>query len=296
MRLTRIHVPAPLAAGAEIELPAQAGEHLTRVLAARGRRRAHAVQRHGRRVRRRHSARATASTSSRACWVTTPVERDSPLHVTLLQGVARGERMDLIVQKATELGVTRIVPVLAERSVVKVDARQRARKLEHWQAIAISACEQCGRNRVPTVAEPLPLGDAIGQLAPDSRTLLCWRPTARLLAHGVRYTRRGPCLLALLIGPEGGLADNERQFALANGFEGCRLGPRILRTETAGLAALAALQVMAGDFSIEFDKTARCLAAPSADAPFPLGRPVAGFRGRRRTMLRRFRGWTRDQT
>ena len=86
------------------------------------------------------------------------VERESPLQITLLQGIARGERMDLIVQKATELGVTRIVPVLAERSVVKLDAKQRERKREHWQAIAISACEQCGRNRVPEVSEPTAAG------------------------------------------------------------------------------------------------------------------------------------------
>ena len=83
-----------------------------------------------------------------------PVERESPLDITLLQGIARGERMDLIVQKATELGVARIVPVFAERSVVKVDAKQRDRKREHWQAIAVAACEQCGRNRVPEVGEP----------------------------------------------------------------------------------------------------------------------------------------------
>ncbi len=97
---------------------------------------------------------ARQEASRRESWRTIAVERESPLQITLLQGVARGERMDLIVQKATELGVTRIVPVLAERSVVKLDAKQRARKREHWQAIAISACEQCGRNRVAEVSEP----------------------------------------------------------------------------------------------------------------------------------------------
>ena len=97
--------------------------------------------------------------------------------------------MDLIVQKATELGVPRIVPVLTERTIVKLDARQRARKLEHWQAIAIAACEQCGRNRVPPIGEPLPLGDAIGQLAPDSaRVLLAADGAASLIAFA---TRRG---------------------------------------------------------------------------------------------------------
>ena len=149
MRLTRIYVPGELAAGSEIVLPEQAGRASHASAAPRSRRatsRSSTVSggeyaavlgaRSGKKVRRgvgRHDA----------------VERESPLAITLLQGVARGERMDLIVQKATELGVSRIVPVLAERSVVKVDAKQRERKREHWQSIAISACEQCGRNRVP---------------------------------------------------------------------------------------------------------------------------------------------------
>ena len=150
MRLTRIHVPAPLAAGAEIELPAQAGEHLTRVLRLEPGAALTLFNGAGGEYAAELGARSGKQRDWRACWRHDPVERDSPLAITLLQGVARGERMDLIVQKATELGVARIVPVLAERSVVKVDARQRARKLEHWQAIAIAACEQCGRNRVPT--------------------------------------------------------------------------------------------------------------------------------------------------
>jgi 16S rRNA (uracil1498-N3)-methyltransferase len=247
MRVTRIHVPAPLAEGAEVELPAQAGEHLTRVLrlepgaaltlfnGAGGEYAAELGARSGKRV----MARVLRHD---------PIERDSPLSITLLQGVARGERMDLIVQKSTELGISRIIPVLAERSIVKVDTRQRARKLEHWQAIAIAACEQCGRNRVPSIVEPLPLGDALGQLVPETaRALLAADGASSLMAFA---TRAAGHPLALLIGPEGGLAANERQFALANGFEGCRLGPRILRTETAGIAALATLQAIAGDFSI----------------------------------------------
>ncbi len=175
------------------------------------------------------------------------VERESPLHITLLQGVARGERMDLIVQKATELGVTRIVPVLAERSVVKVDAKQRVRKREHWQAIAISACEQCGRNRVPEVSEPAALGDACRAAARRQPALPAGGGRARIRwPRPRRSMAREP--IVLLIGPEGGLADNEREFARANGFTACRLGPRIMRTETAGLAALAVLQTVAGDF------------------------------------------------
>jgi 16S rRNA (uracil1498-N3)-methyltransferase len=248
MRLTRIYVPAPIAVGEDVTLPTQAAEHLTRVLrleqgapltlfnGAGGEYSATLGARDGK------SGRITARVLGQD-----PVERESPLSITLLQGVARGERMDLIVQKATELGVARIMPVLAERSVVRVDAKQRARKQEHWQAIAISACEQCGRNRVPTLTEPISLGDAIAQLPPEAaRVLLMADGVTSLTAFATQSADRP---LALLIGPEGGLADHERQFALANGFTGCRLGPRILRTETAGLAALAGLQAIAGDFS-----------------------------------------------
>jgi len=244
MRLTRIHVPGPLAVGGEHTLPAQAGEHLVRVLRlgagaplvmfdGKGGEYAAEITTAGKQVRARVLRHD-------------PVERESPLDITLLQGVARGERMDLVVQKATELGVARIVPVLAERSVVKVDAQQRERKRAHWQSIVVSACEQCGRNRVPVVHEAVALGDAI-QLLPEggTRCLLAADAAEPLLRVAARTGDAG---LALLIGPEGGLAEGERKFALARGFIACRLGPRIMRTETAGLAALAVLQAAAGDF------------------------------------------------
>jgi 16S rRNA (uracil1498-N3)-methyltransferase len=154
--------------------------------------------------------------------------------------------MDLIVQKATELGVTRIAPVLAERSVVKLDAAQRVRKREHWQAIAIAACEQSGRNRVPEISEAVGFGDAVGTLAADTLRCLLAADGETSLAAAARDSRRE---VVLLIGPEGGLADNERRFAQSNGFTAYRMGPRVMRTETAGLAALAILQAVAGDFS-----------------------------------------------
>jgi 16S rRNA (uracil1498-N3)-methyltransferase len=244
MRLTRIFVPAPLVAGEVIVLPSQAAEHLIRVLrlppgapftlfnGAGGEFSAALGEPNGKRV----SAHVLAHTV---------VERESPLRITLLQGIARGERMDLIVQKATELGVSRVVPVLAERSVVKLDAKQRLRKREHWQAIAVSACEQCGRNRVPEVGEPMALGDAIAALPPgDSRFLLAADGDASLATSA----QRNPLSpVVLLIGPEGGLADNETSHARAQGFSACRMGPRVMRTETAGLAALALLQAVLGD-------------------------------------------------
>jgi 16S rRNA (uracil1498-N3)-methyltransferase len=171
---------------------------------------------------------------------------ESILDLTLVQALPKSDAMDLIVQKATELGVTRILPVLAERSVVKVDASKSARKLEHWRSIAISACEQCGRNRVPEVAEPLALGDSVRALeAGTARYLLAAGARDSLSAAMIRDAGKP---VVLLIGPEGGLADAERDFAGAHGFTACAMGPRILRTETAGLAALAVLQTVAGDF------------------------------------------------
>jgi 16S rRNA (uracil1498-N3)-methyltransferase len=245
MRLTRVFVGQELVSGKGVGLPEQAGLHLTRVLRLEPGARITLFDGHG------GEYQGTLERDGKKFWAKVgdhdPVERESPLSITLLQGVARGERMDLIVQKATELGVARIIPVLAERSVVRVGADQRARKLEHWQAVAIAACEQCGRNRVPPVGSPLALGDAIAALSADSRRCLLAADGPEPLAAA---TRGGVRELALLIGPEGGLAANERKFAAANGFGAYRIGPRTLRTETAGLAALAALQAMGGDFSI----------------------------------------------
>ena len=245
MRLTRVFVEQKLVAGKGVGLPEQAGLHLTRVLRLETGAPVTLFDGNG------GEYAGTLERDGKNWWAKVgshdPVERESPLDITLLQGVARGERMDLIVQKATELGISRIVPVLAERSVVRVDEKRRERKREHWQAIAISACEQSGRNRVPEVSEPRPLGDAIAALPANSaRFLLAADGEQSLTAFAVRT--RGQSLV-LFIGPEGGIADNEEKFARANGFIGCRLGPRILRTETAGLAALAALQAIAGDFA-----------------------------------------------
>ena len=242
MRVTRIHVPGPLAPGSEITLPEQAGEHLVRVL--RLETGAHFIVFDG------TGGEYTASLASAGRQVRarvldhTPVERESPLDITLLQGIARGERMDLIVQKATELGVARIVPLIAERSVVKIDAKQRERKRGHWQSIVVSACEQCGRNRIPEVAHPVSQDDAIAALPAGSRRCLLAADATQPLVS----VAAGSNSMVLLIGPEGGLADNEQQHAMANGFVACLLGARIMRTETAGLAALAALQAVAGDF------------------------------------------------
>ncbi len=168
---------------------------------------------------------------------------DSPLAVTLLQGVARGERMDLVVQKATELGVARIVPVLAARSVVRLDVRQAQRRLEHWHAVSVSACEQSGRGRPPVIEAPAALDEAL-QLLPAQGCRVTLSPGA---GTPLTSLADGTASIALLIGPEGGLTDAEVRLAADAGFEPRSLGPRILRTETAALAALAVLQAVGGD-------------------------------------------------
>lgn len=170
--------------------------------------------------------------------------RESPLDVTLLQGLARGARMDLVIQKATELGVTRIGVLALERSVVRLEEDGRIdRRLRHWQRVAISACEQCGRTVPPEILPPATLPAALAALPADSvRLLLDPDGEADLPAL---LAGRGP--VVLLIGPEGGLTPAERALAVAQGFARLRLGPRILRTETAPLAALSLIQYLAGD-------------------------------------------------
>jgi 16S rRNA (uracil1498-N3)-methyltransferase len=173
-----------------------------------------------------------------------PAERESPLQLTLIQGIARGERMDTIVQKATELGVARIVPLAAERSVVRLSAGAAERRAAHWQAVAIAACEQCGRNRVPQVGAPVTLPAALTALPPQGARVTL-SPSADLPLSELP----AESAVTLLIGPEGGLTAGETDLAAHAGFVARRLGPRVLRTETASLVALAVLQAGRGDLS-----------------------------------------------
>jgi 16S rRNA (uracil1498-N3)-methyltransferase len=242
MRLTRIFVDAALASGEELVLPAVAANHLQRALRLRAGAPLVLFNGHG------GEYRATLLRAEREATVARvsehqPGDRESPLQLTLLQGVSRGERMDTIVQKATELGVTRIQPLLTEFSVVKLDAAAVAKRRTHWQAIVVGACEQCGRNRVPAVAAALDYATALAMAAagPGLRVLLS--PDA---PRSLAATAQGSAL-TLLVGPEGGLSDRELLLAERAGFVACRLGPRVLRTETAPLAALALLQALLGD-------------------------------------------------
>ncbi|HEV2268154.1 MAG TPA: 16S rRNA (uracil(1498)-N(3))-methyltransferase [Steroidobacteraceae bacterium] len=169
--------------------------------------------------------------------------RESPFTLTLAQGVSRGERMDWVVQKATELGVTRIVPVMTERTVVKLDVKQSERKVAHWRGIAVAACEQSGRDRIPDIASPLALHDFFHGADPQATRLLL-SPSGTQQVNDLQPKEGG---IVVLIGPEGGLAESEQRAAVAAGFVAVRLGPRVLRTETAAVAALTLLQHQFGD-------------------------------------------------
>jgi len=244
MRLTRVYIEGPLAAGKRVKLEGNAASHITRVLRLRvgaaltlfdG-----AGGEYEASIDKAHGGEVIVAVGRHA-----DLERESPLAITLAQGVSRGERMDLVVQKATELGVAHLAPVLSERSVVRLTAQQSDRKVNHWRAIAIAACEQCGRNRLPSVAAPVALRDFLkSDAATAAGTRLLLSPAG---AATLRDLPRPSAGVTVLIGPEGGLTDEEQQAAVAAGFTALRLGPRVLRTETAAIAALALLQQRFGD-------------------------------------------------
>lgn len=182
-------------------------------------------------------------------------EAESPLNVILAQGISRGERMDYTIQKSVELGISGIVPLLTKRCGVRLDADRAAKRLRHWQGIITGACEQCGRNRMPAINPVDTLPNWLSQLDCDDETsdtprrhsylklVLDYRNDSTLS----QYTKKPDDPIILLTGPEGGLTDDELEQVYQAGFTGIRLGPRVLRTETAGIAAICALQSLWGD-------------------------------------------------
>jgi len=243
MRVIRVYTDAPLARGARIDVAGPAAEHVTRVLRLGSGDALTLFNGDGTDYPSRISGLRHGAVAVEVLG-TSAARAESPLALTLVQGIARSERMDLVVQKATELGVTAIQPVLTARSVVKLDASMRAKKLAHWRGIAIAACEQSGRARLPAVAQPLALAQWLQQPAPAGALRLLLAPDAEQSLVG---TAAGARAALLLVGPEGGLEESERDAALAVGYLACRLGPRVLRSETAAVAALTVLQSVAGD-------------------------------------------------
>jgi 16S rRNA (uracil1498-N3)-methyltransferase len=242
MRLTRIHVAAALVVGHEVTLPESAAAHLARVLRLQagdpcvlfngdGQDYAARITILGKR-----EVRALVE-SARA------LDNESPLRITLVQGVARGEKMDWILQKATELGVHAFVPTSSERSEVRLDGERAEKRLAHWRSVVVAACEQSGRARIPSVAGSQPLPVALASLTGTARFLL--DPVASQSIIDVPAPGVDGCVLA--VGPEGGWSPRDRTSLLGAGFTALRLGPRVLRTETAGIAAISALQARFGD-------------------------------------------------
>jgi 16S rRNA (uracil1498-N3)-methyltransferase len=237
-RVPRLFVDTGLKPHASIELPEAAAHHAARVLRLSA---GDSVVlfdgsggEYGARLEMPGRGRVLAETGERRDF-----ERESPLAVTLLQAVSSRERMDFTIQKAVELGVAAIHPVYSERSIVRLSGEREAKRLAHWRRVAVAACEQCGRNRIPEIAAPVALDRY--RAAGDSKILLAPAATQRLADLA-----RGPLVLAA--GPEGGFSEQEEALLQRAGFVAARLGPRILRTETAALAALAALNALAGDF------------------------------------------------
>jgi len=240
MRISRLYYPHPLQPGAAIDFDDRAVRHLSRVLRLRpgdpillfdgsGADFTAQLIRCDRKVCTAHVIAQQA------------VEPEVGLRIHLGIGISRGERMDFAIQKSVELGVSEITPLVTARNVVRLDAERRDRRLAHWQGVLLSACEQSGRSRLPVLHPPAGLAD-----------WLIGRQGGLMLDH---QAKAGLCdqpapgdALGLLVGPEGGLGTSERDQAAAAGFTSVRLGPRVMRTETAPLAALAAIQVLWGDF------------------------------------------------
>ena len=242
MRIPRIHVPQALTLGSEVELPAQAGEHIARVLRLECGHPLRLFNGDGREYTGELALVGKRSVTARVL-ASAAADRESPLRITLGQGIARGDKMDWILQKATELGVARIVPLITDRTEVKLGPDRAERRLAHWHAVITSACEQCGRNRLPELHEPVRLADWIAELVDHPAVRLALDPHGKLATRELSISDAA----TLAVGPEGGLSEHDLATLEQAGFRGLRLGPRILRAETAGLAALAALQAIHGD-------------------------------------------------
>lgn len=247
----RFYCPLPLAEGLRVDLPENAARHACKVLRmCEGDDLILFNGSGGDYVARIASVERNRVAVDLVRW--RAVECEAPLQITLVQALQSGDKMDMTIQKAVELGVSRIVPVVSQRSVVRLDGERAVRRVEHWRGVVVSACEQCGRNRVPEVTPLVGLKNWLGQSEADGALRLMLVPGSGKTLNDFLPPSAGG-RIELLIGAEGGLAPEEIQLAGAAGFVPIRLGPRVLRTETAGLAALAAIQCLWGDFREEAD-------------------------------------------
>ncbi len=242
----RVYSPSKLASDAHVTLEGTQAHYLGRVLRARegdevvlfdGSGDEYIATIH--RIDRKH---VDLNTADRIASTT-----ESPLSITLLQSVIRGERMDFCVQKATELGVRAIVPIFTTRSTVKIPQERIQKRTEHWHKIAVSACEQSGRVALPEIELPVSLQQAVARTQTADTVLLVLDPWARSIPLQ-KYTPPTNSAIAVCIGPEGGFTEDELEFLCESGAVSVTCGPRVLRSETAGIVAVAACQMLWGDW------------------------------------------------
>ncbi len=243
MRIPRIYTPQPLAPGREIALAPQPSHHLVKVLRMSAGRPVKLFNGDG------HEYAATIVRADKKGVTVLPADavyrpNNSPLSTELAMGLSKGDRLDWVLQKATELGVSGIAPLFTERCDVRLPDDKLDRKMASWNNIISAACEQCQRNTLPTLKRPQPLRDFITACAAEAKYVLHHRGE-----RGLAATPR-PASLALLVGPEGGLTNEEIALAQQHGFAPLRLGGRVLRTETAPLAALSIVQYLWGDLAL----------------------------------------------
>ena len=243
MSAPRFYCNAKLGPGVQLDLPDNAAHHASRVLRLKTGDDAILFNGDGSDYRVKLLRVGKEGVTAKITEWTT-IERESPLRVTLAQAISSGDRMDFTIQKSVELGVSAVQPLAAERSVVKLSGERAERRREHWQNVVVSACEQSGRAMVPEVAAPMPLVNWLGGMQ-DYTLRLMLSPSAEHTLHDLPPPTGDICLL---IGCEGGFAPTEVKAAESFGFTPVRLGARVLRTETAALAALAAMQTLWGDF------------------------------------------------
>ncbi|MEP6943651.1 MAG: 16S rRNA (uracil(1498)-N(3))-methyltransferase [Betaproteobacteria bacterium] len=241
--IPRLYCDTPLVADGEMDLPLPAAHHAARVLRLESGDEVTLFNGQG----GEYAARLALVEPRKVVALVLSwrdVERESPLHVTLVQGLASADRMDLAIRKSVELGAAAVQPVATARSVARLDAERARKRRAHWQQIAIAACEQCGRNRVPTIG---PLLDFAAWIRESSRASTSWLldPEDGSPIGGLP---RPASPIECLVGPEGGLNTHEAEMARAAGFVGVRAGPRVMRTETAGAAVLAAVNALWGDW------------------------------------------------
>lgn len=242
MREHRIYTQQQLSIGDQIELEESPSRHLLQVL--RLKTGAEVILFNGDRYD--YTARIVSTTKRSAFLEISSrgeAEPEAKLGIALGIGISKGERMDFAIQKSVELGVTAITPLITERCVVRLNKERMEKRLHHWRQIAIAACEQSGRRWIPEFNTTLNLSEWLAMESPAQGLILDHRSEQTM--HQLSPPKLG---IRLLVGPEGGLSESERTLALRHHFQGVRLGPRILRTETAPLTAIAAIQTLWGDF------------------------------------------------